>query len=74
MRRKTFRILFSLIALVCFLPLIFPVFEWANRAEPMIIGLPFNFFWVLLWMVITFICVLTLYFLDPDNKRDRGDK
>jgi hypothetical protein len=55
-----------------FLPLIFPLFSFANRPTPIVMGLPFNFFWVILWIVIAFVAVLILYMIDPDKKNGEG--
>ncbi len=41
---------------------------WANRTEPFILGLPFLLFWVVLWVVLTAVCMTTVYFIDPLNK------
>jgi uncharacterized membrane protein len=71
MSKKGFQTLYIVIAIVTFLPLIFPVFEVANRATPIVLGLPFNFFWVVLWTVIAFVAVVILYFVDPENKKNR---
>lgn len=50
-----------------FLPTIFPLFAIANRVEPIILGLPFSFFWVVLWIVIAFSALLVLYYFDPEK-------
>jgi uncharacterized membrane protein len=52
--------------------LVFPFFEIANRATPIIFGLPFSFFWVILWIVITFVSLVVLYRFDPDQDEE-GD-
>lgn len=71
MSRKSFRIWFIILMSVPFLMLIFPIFSIGNKVEPFIIGLPFNFFWVVLWICISFILLIVFYFVDPDNKKDR---
>lgn len=72
MNTKTFTTLFILCSVLPLLMLIFPLFEIANRATPIIIGLPFSFFWVILWIVINFVLLLILYRFDPD-KEEEGD-
>jgi uncharacterized membrane protein len=71
MSRKSFLRTYVTIIIVPFLMVIFPIFEIANKVTPFVLGLPFNFFWIVLWIVITFIAVVFLYFKDPDNKKDR---
>jgi hypothetical protein len=41
---------------------------WANRTEPFILGLPFLLFWVVLWVILTAVCMTIVFFLDPANK------
>ncbi|MBD1382491.1 DUF3311 domain-containing protein [Metabacillus arenae] len=72
MSNRKFNTLFIVIVLVPFLMLVFPFFEIGNRATPIIMGLPFSFFWVILWIVITFAALLALYYLDPE-KEEEGD-
>ncbi|SFE72443.1 DUF3311 domain-containing protein [Alteribacillus iranensis] len=74
MSKKRFYTIYISVTCITFLMTIFPIFEIANRAEPIIIGLPFNFFWVVMWIVITFLAVLTLYFKDPDVDEGWGEE
>lgn len=67
MSQRKFTTLFIVIGIVPFLMLVFPFFELGNRATPIVMGLPFSFFWVILWIVITFLALIGLYFLDPDK-------
>ena len=67
MSQRKFNTLYVVIGLIPFLMLIFPLFEIGNRATPIVMGLPFSFFWVILWIVITFASLICIYFLDPEN-------
>lgn len=51
---KTYHILVGLHFAVCTLAMIWPVATLANRVEPTVLGLPFLFFWYILWMAILF--------------------
>lgn len=70
MSTKKFNVIFCVACAIPFLFLIFPLYEIGNRAIPTIFGLPYSFFWVLLWVVITFIAVVFLYFLDPAKNEE----
>lgn len=70
MQQRTFNTIFVAVCVAAFLPVIFPLFEVANSATPIIAGLPFSFFWVVLWVVIVAIAVVCLYFVDPENKNE----
>lgn len=44
------------IALIPFCAMCFSVAAW-DRIYPMIFGMPFNFFWLLCWIVLTSVCL-----------------
>ncbi|WP_156289382.1 hypothetical protein [Oceanobacillus salinisoli] len=70
MSRKKFQRAYWITVLLLLSSFIFPVFELANKPYPIIMGLPFSFFWVCLWTFIIFIAVIIFHFIDPDNKRE----
>ncbi|MEK5391384.1 DUF3311 domain-containing protein [Margalitia sp. FSL K6-0131] len=72
MSQRKFNTFYIIIALIPFLMLIFPLFELGNRATPIVLGLPFSFFWVILWIIITFVGLIILYKFDPkkDGEED----
>lgn len=70
MSKSKFNTIYIAVGLIPFLMLVFPFFEFANRATPIIFGLPFSFFWVILWIVITFVALVVLYRLDPDQDEE----
>ncbi len=41
-----------LIGLIPFVAMCFTVFLW-DRVHPFVLGLPFNIFWIILWILIT---------------------
>lgn len=45
-----------ILGLIPFVAGCFTVPLW-DRIQPMILGLPFNFFWVIVWMIATPICL-----------------
>lgn len=40
----------------------------ANRVEPYVLGLPFLLFWIVLWVVLTAVCMSIVYRTDPRNR------
>lgn len=74
MTQRRFNTLYILICVATLLPVLFPIFEVANRSTPLILGIPFNFFWVILWIVLVFIGVSILYAIDPQRKNEEGDR
>jgi hypothetical protein len=53
-----------LLASIPFLAICFTVPLW-NRIHPIVLGLPFNLFWLILWIPLTTLCMWLAY------KRDR---
>jgi multisubunit Na+/H+ antiporter MnhE subunit len=48
--------------------MVLALMPWYNRAEPLVLGFPFGYFWIFLWIVLTSGCLLAAYLLDPANK------
>ena len=67
-RRKKIIIGMSIYFLVCTLAMIWPGAVVANRIEPMILGLPFLFFWYVAWAFMVFLGTLILYRLEYGGK------
>ena len=57
------------LGLIPFLAMCFSVPAW-DRVHPMILGLPFNLFWLLAWTVLTPVCLGAAYRLETT----RGSK
>jgi len=47
-----------------------------DRVHPMVLGLPFNFFWLISWILLTPVCMWGAYRLEepraPDTRREEG--
>ncbi len=52
-----------LLGLVPFAAMCFSVSLW-DRVEPMILGIPFNLFWLMAWIVLTSVCLWGAYRLE----------
>ena len=46
---------------------------FANRVEPLVLGLPFVLFWILMWVVLTSVVMGVVYVLDPANREDEAE-
>jgi hypothetical protein len=57
---------FILVALP-FLALIVGMF-FANRTAPFVLGMPFDMFWTVLWVVLTSVIMLIVFKTDPVNQ------
>lgn len=49
-----------LFGLIPFIAVCFGVPLW-DRIHPIVLGLPFNFFWLILWMLLTPLCMWGAY-------------
>jgi Protein of unknown function (DUF3311) len=62
-----------LLGLIPFLAICFSVSLW-DRVYPMVLGLPFNFFWLISWLLLTPICMWKAYRLEePKTGARRKD-
>jgi Protein of unknown function (DUF3311) len=52
-----------LLALIPFVAICFSVSLW-DRIDPMVLGLPFNFFWLITWLLLTPLCMWGAYQLE----------
>jgi hypothetical protein len=62
-----------LIGLVPFFAICFSVPLW-DRIYPMVLGMPFNFFWVVLWILLTPFCMWPAYLLEVRRTRHSKDE
>jgi hypothetical protein len=64
-----------LLGLVPFAATCFSVALW-DRVYPMVLGLPFNFFWLISWLLLTPLFMWGAYRLEEpralDNRREQG--
>jgi len=59
-----------LLALIPFIAMCFSVPLW-DRIYPIVLGLPFNMFWLTLWIVLTPLCMWGAYrFETPRHEKD----
>jgi hypothetical protein len=52
-----------LFGLIPFVAVCFTVGLW-DRVYPMVFGLPFNFFWLISWLLLTPVCMSGAYWLE----------
>jgi len=69
MNRPT--VLQLLLACVPFLAICFSVPLW-DRVYPLVLGLPFNLFWLIAWMPLTTLCMWGVYRLGKAADDSRG--
>jgi hypothetical protein len=61
-----------LIGLIPFAAMCFSVPLW-DRVDPMLLGIPFNLFWLISWIVFTPVCMWAAYQVETAGKKqDRG--
>ncbi|OYD23946.1 hypothetical protein B6S09_10845 [Oceanimonas baumannii] len=54
--------------LICTLAMVWPGALIANRIEPLVMGLPFFFFWYVLWVFLLFVGLIVTYSLESTGK------
>ena len=60
-----------LLGLIPFFAVCFSV-SWWDRVYPMVLGLPFNFFWLILWLFLTPVCMWGAYRLETRAPESPG--
>ncbi len=59
---------FLAVTVISGLALIWPVYPFAGRIRPYVLGLPFSFAWVVGWLIVMFVALVLLYRTDElDN-------
>jgi hypothetical protein len=61
-----------LVALIPFAAVCFSVPLW-DRISPFVFGIPFNFFWLTLWILITPLCTWVVYRLEERRAGTHSD-
>jgi len=61
-----------LLALIPFSATCFSVTFW-DRIHPIVLGLPFNFFWLISWLLLTPVCMWGAYRLETPRTPERSD-
>ena len=61
-----------LLGLVPFATICFSV-GWWDRISPRVAGLPFNIFWLILWILVTPLCLWAAYRCERRNSEERAD-
>jgi hypothetical protein len=56
-----------LLGLLPFLGMCFSVPLW-DRIDPMVLGVPFNLFWLVLWIPLSSLCLWAAYRLDRPRR------
>lgn len=69
MKRPSFGAL--LLGLIPFAGVCFSVSLW-DRIDPMVLGIPFNMFWLMSWLVLTPLCMWGAYVLERRNGNTGG--
>ena len=61
------------LGLIPFVAVCFSVSLW-DRVYPMVLGMPFNLFWLVSWILLTPLCMWGAYRLEARRASDPSDK
>jgi hypothetical protein len=62
-----------LLGLIPFLAMCFSVYLW-DRVDPIVLGIRFNLFWLLCWILLTPMCLLGAYRLEASRTSNRAER
>jgi hypothetical protein len=71
MKRPSFGAL--CLGMIPFVAMCFSVSAW-DRVYPMVLGLPFNLFWLLAWIVLTSLCLSAAYRLEASHPSEASPR
>ena len=63
----------TVIGVVIAVAVTFPGYAPANRVEPLVLGLPFGMFWIVLWIVLGSVALLVVYLRDQKDAHETGE-
>jgi hypothetical protein len=66
------RIAALLLALIPFVTMCLTVAAW-DRIDPMVLGMPFNLFWLTAWIALTPLCMWGAYRIEMQGGRKKDD-
>lgn len=69
-RERRAYILFLLLFITALVAITWPVYTLINRADIIIIGLPLNLFWLILWKATIFVGLVFLYRFEYSGKKN----
>jgi hypothetical protein len=61
-----------LVALIPFAAMCFSVALW-DRVQPMVLGIPFNLFWLISWIVLSSLCLGVIYRFESARSKKDGE-
>lgn len=59
---------FAIFTVLMILVMIFPVYGFANRVDPMVLGLPFGLFWIVFWIGVEFVALICFYLYEHGGR------
>lgn len=48
--------------------------SFVNQVKPLVLGMPFLLFWMVLWVILTSVCIAAMYYLDEKQKHDNEEQ
>ena len=69
-------LLLAVYTLICLAALTWPGYAWfGNSIEPYVLGVPFSLAWVILWVLLTFLALVTYHSLGElsEQGKTRGE-
>ena len=71
-RRDT---LATVLCVVLVAMMVFPIYGIGNRATPIVLGMPFSLFWIVMWVMLGAVALFLLYYFDSgDDESQEGDR
>ncbi len=69
--RSKLNLYFFLFSITILLLLIFPLYNFGNKVNPIILGIPFSLGWIIICIIIQFLGILLFLVFDKDKKEQK---
>jgi hypothetical protein len=66
-KRKKIDLYFFLFSLFILSLLIFPIYNYGNKIEPLYFGIPFSLLWIIFCIIIQFLGIILFIFMDKKD-------
>ncbi len=67
------RFIFVIVMMIATLAIVWPGYALFSSAEPLILGFPLSFAWIIFWVIVSFTAMLALYISDIRHEGLNGD-
>lgn len=69
-RLRKSRLMIFIFSILAFLSIMWPGYAHFADYEPFILGIPLSFAWIILWVILSFVAMMSMYILDNRDEEE----